>query len=308
MPSTAKPLRPLSPHLQVYRPQLTSVMSIVHRATGVGLALGLPVLVAWLAVVASNEQVYDIVAGWFGSPVGLVLLFGWSWAFFYHFCTGIRHLLWDAGFFLDIKNVYRTGWLAFIVSTAVTAYVWLYVLFDWQAGGIIVLEFIGAMIALGIIGVVAMWFLSLFGGSPKKRTSMRTPLAEARGLGSAKEGVEHWWLQRLTAIALIPLSIYAIAAFFTNEVYGDFDNAVAWLSSPFAAVFMIMFLIAGFHHAASGVQVVIEDYVHGEALKLASLITVRLIAWTFGLLGVIAVIKILFFAIITMMMPHAPSQ
>jgi len=128
MPPASKPARPLSPYLQIYKPQLTSVMSILHRASGVGLALGLPVFVAWLMALAAGNPFYDIFVGWFQNPVSQVFLFGWSWAFFYHFCTGIRHLLWDAGFFLGLKGVYTTGWIAFGTSTVVTAAVWAQIL------------------------------------------------------------------------------------------------------------------------------------------------------------------------------------
>jgi len=138
-----------------------------------------------------------------------------------------------------------------------------------------------------------------------KAKSMRSPLAEVRGLGSARHGTQHWWLQRLTALALIPLSIYVVATFFVEVVYGGHEGAVEWLSSPFAAVLTILFLGVGFHHAANGVQVVIEDYVHGEARKIAGIVTVKFFAVMLALLGSLAVIKVLFFAIIAMMMPHA---
>jgi succinate dehydrogenase / fumarate reductase cytochrome b subunit len=126
MPSTppVKPARPLSPHLQVYKPQLTSVMSIVHRMTGVYMALGLPVFVAWLVALAGSEQFYNIFVGWFHNPVGQILLFGWSFAFFYHFWAGIRHLLWDAGFFLTLRGVYATGWFVLAMSVFATAMTW----------------------------------------------------------------------------------------------------------------------------------------------------------------------------------------
>jgi succinate dehydrogenase / fumarate reductase membrane anchor subunit len=131
----------------------------------------------------------------------------------------------------------------------------------------------------------------------KETKSMRTPLAEARGLGSAKDGVEHWWLQRLTALALIPLSMYVVGSFFNAVAFGSgYDSAIAWLSSPFGAVTMILLIGVGFHHAASGMQVVIEDYVHSEALKLISLIAVKFIAAALTLLGSLAVIKVLFHA------------
>ncbi len=122
-PST-KPARPLSPHLQVYKPQLTSIMSILHRATGVYLALGLPVFVGWLVAVAANQQTYEMVIGWCQTPVGQVLMFGWTWAFFYHFWCGIRHLLWDAGYFLTIKGVYATGWFVLFISTFAAGMTW----------------------------------------------------------------------------------------------------------------------------------------------------------------------------------------
>lgn len=124
MTPPAKVSRPLAPHLQVYKPQLTSVMSILHRASGAGLALGLPVFVAWLVVLASGQHFYGILIGWLQNPIMQIVLFGWTWAFFYHFCTGIRHLLWDAGLFLDLKGVYSTGRIALGISTLLTLGVW----------------------------------------------------------------------------------------------------------------------------------------------------------------------------------------
>ena len=132
MSPAPKRARPLSPHLQIYRPQLTSIMSILHRATGIALALGLPVFVAWLVALAAGEGIYNSFIDLFQNPIGQILLFGWSWSFFYHFCTGIRHLLWDAGYFLDIKGVYATGWTAVAISTLVTAGVWA-MLLGWVA-------------------------------------------------------------------------------------------------------------------------------------------------------------------------------
>ncbi|MBI1273067.1 MAG: succinate dehydrogenase, cytochrome b556 subunit [Alphaproteobacteria bacterium] len=120
----AKTPRPLSPHLQVYRPQLTSGMSIFHRMTGVGLLLGLPVLVAWLWAAAFSAECFAQISAAFSSSIGLALLSGWVWAFFYHLCSGIRHLFWDAGLFLEIKQVYTTGYLALIVSAALTLLAW----------------------------------------------------------------------------------------------------------------------------------------------------------------------------------------
>lgn len=109
--------RPLSPHLQVYKPQLTSVLSILHRGTGVVLALGTLILVWWLAAAASGPEYFDYVQGYIGSPLGMLILFGFTFALFYHLCNGIRHLFWDAGYGFELATVYRTGW--WVVGAAV---------------------------------------------------------------------------------------------------------------------------------------------------------------------------------------------
>jgi succinate dehydrogenase / fumarate reductase membrane anchor subunit len=108
-------------------------------------------------------------------------------------------------------------------------------------------------------------------------TDLRTPLARARGLGSAKEGVAHWWAQRATALALIPLSLW-----FVGSVIGliGASHAVvsAWIASPVSAVLLILLLGATLHHAQLGCQVVIEDYVHGEGAKVALILVVKSLA------------------------------
>lgn len=123
-PAATKKARPLSPHLQVYRPQLTSGLSIFHRATGVGLAFGLPVFVWWLVALAKGDSAYDCFLRAAHSLMGTVLLMGWSWAFTFHLCTGIRHLFWDMGVGLDIKDVYKTGYIALTLSTLLTLFFW----------------------------------------------------------------------------------------------------------------------------------------------------------------------------------------
>jgi len=127
-----------------------------------------------------------------------------------------------------------------------------------------------------------------------KTPSLRSSLGRVRGLGSAKGGTEHWWLQRLTALALIPLTLYVLNGFFTYVVFGNYSGAVYWLHSPFSATAVILLLAVGFHHAASGVQVVIEDYVHCECAKLFGVITVKFLATAFAVLGILATLKILF--------------
>jgi len=103
--------RPLSPHLQIYRWQLTSVLSILHRATGVVLSAGAILLVWWLVAAASGPEAYEGVEDFLGSWLGLLVLFGWTVSLFYHLCNGVRHLVWDTGHALDLKSVYVGGWV-----------------------------------------------------------------------------------------------------------------------------------------------------------------------------------------------------
>ena len=116
--------RPTSPHLQIYRWQITSVLSILHRATGVALAVGTLVLVWWLIAAAAGPDAYGDARWFLGSWLGYILLFCWSFALFYHLCNGIRHLGWDVGKGFDIPTAYRTGWLVVFTSLALTAAVW----------------------------------------------------------------------------------------------------------------------------------------------------------------------------------------
>lgn len=117
--------RPLSPHLQVYRPQLTSVLSITHRATGVALSLGTLGLVCWLMALSAGAAEFAQVQGFYGSWIGKLLLFGWSYALFYHLCNGVRHLLWDAGKNLEIEAVNRGGLIMLGCSAALTVITWI---------------------------------------------------------------------------------------------------------------------------------------------------------------------------------------
>ncbi len=112
--------RPLSPHIQIYRWQLTSVLSILHRATGIALAAGALLLVWWLIAAASGAEAFERVSAVLASVPGRVFLFGWTLSFFYHFANGIRHLCWDTGRGMDLATVYRSGW-AVIAFTAVAS-------------------------------------------------------------------------------------------------------------------------------------------------------------------------------------------
>jgi succinate dehydrogenase / fumarate reductase membrane anchor subunit len=123
--------------------------------------------------------------------------------------------------------------------------------------------------------------------------SYRTPIGRARGLGSAKEGVAHWWAQRLTALALVPLVLWFVISV-VRHVGAGRAAVLDWLQSPIPAGLMILLIVATFHHAQLGVQVVIEDYVHNEAAKLASIILVKFAALVLGLAAVLAVLSIVF--------------
>ncbi len=123
--------------------------------------------------------------------------------------------------------------------------------------------------------------------------SRRTPLGRVRGLGSAKQGTEHFWAQRITAIALVPLALWFVAAL-AAHAGADHATARAWLAEPFTAVVMILLVGAGFHHAQLGLQVVIEDYVSTEWLKLASIIVVKLGAVALGVAAIFSVAMIAF--------------
>lgn len=121
----------------------------------------------------------------------------------------------------------------------------------------------------------------------------RTPLGRVRGLGSAKEGTEHFWAQRVTAIALVPLALWFVASL-AAYTGADHATAKAWLSEPFTAVVMVLLVVTGFHHAQLGLQVVIEDYVSSKWVKLFSIILIKLGALALGIAAIFSVFKIAF--------------
>jgi len=122
--------RPLSPFMfpTWYRFQITSMLSILHRLTGIGLALGSILLAWWLVAVAAGGELFAATHAFLASPIGILLLFLWSAAFFYHLCNGIRHLAWDAGYGFDIKTAYITGYATIAAALALTLVTWLAVL------------------------------------------------------------------------------------------------------------------------------------------------------------------------------------
>ena len=166
--------RPLSPHLGIYRMQITMLMSIVHRITGGALYFGTILLAAWLVSAAMGERAFATVNALFGHPLGKFVLFGYTWALLHHMLGGMRHLLWDTGRGHG-HPVGRHSRLADHPRLAVP---------HRRSCG-----------------------RSGFRSEGGCDMSLRTPLAKVRGLGSAKEGTDHFWKQRLTAVANIFLVV-----------------------------------------------------------------------------------------------------
>jgi succinate dehydrogenase / fumarate reductase, cytochrome b subunit len=123
--------RPLSPFMFPiwYRFQITSALSILHRLTGIGLAVGSILLAWWLISVAAGGELFEATHWFLVSPIGMVLLFLWSVAFFYHLCNGIRHLAWDAGYGFEIRTAARSGYAVIVMTALLTLLAWLYVFF-----------------------------------------------------------------------------------------------------------------------------------------------------------------------------------
>jgi len=121
--------------------------------------------------------------------------------------------------------------------------------------------------------------------------NLRTPLQQVKGLGSAKEGADHWWWQRLTAMILVPIGLWFVFSFL-RLIGSDYQAIVTWLSSPWNAALVVLFLAAMFYHAKLGMQVVIEDYIHVEWLKITCLIAMQFILLLFGITAVLAVLRL----------------
>ncbi|QYE35627.1 MULTISPECIES: succinate dehydrogenase, cytochrome b556 subunit [Sphingosinicellaceae] len=120
--------RPLSPHLTWYRPQLTSVLSIAHRASGIVLSVGSVLVVWWLVAIGAGGETYRATRTAIASPMGTLALAAWSVAFFYHLTNGVRHLAWDAGFGFELRTAYRSGYAVLAATGLLTAASWLFVI------------------------------------------------------------------------------------------------------------------------------------------------------------------------------------
>ena len=126
-PARAEASRPLSPHLSIYRPMLTMMMSIVHRITGAALYFGTLLLAWWLLAVASGPNAYAVFQSAASSFIGRLVLFGYTWALIHHMLGGLRHFVWDTGSSLDIASVDVLSWATIILSLLLTAALWFYI-------------------------------------------------------------------------------------------------------------------------------------------------------------------------------------
>ncbi|MBO0711314.1 MAG: succinate dehydrogenase, hydrophobic membrane anchor protein [Acetobacteraceae bacterium] len=119
---------------------------------------------------------------------------------------------------------------------------------------------------------------------------MRSQLGRARGLGSAKSGSGHWWAERVTALALVPLTLWFICAA-VRLLGASHDEVLAWIANPFVIVGLIALLLATFHHIQIGLQAVVDDYVHVEGVRLVLLLLIKAVCFVFALAGIVSVLK-----------------
>lgn len=120
----ARPQRPLSPHLMIYKPPINMVMSIIHRITGAALYVGSLLLCWWLIAAAVGPEYFDYVSGIFGSWLGRLVLFGYTWALLHHLIGGIRHFIWDMGKGYDLATIDKLSWVSIILSVVLTVFIW----------------------------------------------------------------------------------------------------------------------------------------------------------------------------------------
>lgn len=125
----------------------------------------------------------------------------------------------------------------------------------------------------------------------RHKNSMQTPLARVRGLGSAKSGLHHWWHQRLTALAMVPLMLASLALVATMGSL-DYQGAMALMANPFAAALLLLLVLVGFYHAALGLQVVIEDYVSAEGTRLALILIVKMCLFALAIVTLLSILKV----------------
>ena len=122
---------------------------------------------------------------------------------------------------------------------------------------------------------------------------MRSPLRRARGLGSSRDGFEQWWMQRVTAVVLLPLTLWFVTSLIALTG-SDYNTLIAWLKAPFVTIFMVLLLIALCHHMGLGLRVVVEDYVHSDWAKIPAVVTIRCACFALAVVGIFATLRIAF--------------
>jgi succinate dehydrogenase / fumarate reductase membrane anchor subunit len=128
-------------------------------------------------------------------------------------------------------------------------------------------------------------------GQPPRQAQLQSPLARVRGAGSAKSGTHHWWMQRVSSIALLPLTIWFIVSLATNAGMSHAEVLI-WIGTPFNAVLLLALIALTFQHTASGLQVIIEDYTNQEGLKIGLILLVKGLCWLLGIAAALAVLRI----------------
>lgn len=126
--SSKRPQRPLSPHIQIYKREINMVMSILHRITGAALYGGTVLLAWWLVAAASGPEAFASANRLLASPLGLLVLFGFTWALMHHMLGGVRHLIWDTGWGFDLDSIDMISWATGIGSAVLTILIWLWAL------------------------------------------------------------------------------------------------------------------------------------------------------------------------------------
>ena len=253
--------RPLSPNIQIYRPQLTSVLSIANRITGVVLSLCAVALVVWLIAAAAGPQAYAVVhmSSSDHGPArsccsAAPFPFSCISAAASGISSGIRSTASSFGrYTLRDGRSWRRAWCS-----------------QWWHGS-----------------SACLWQ----GGADEQR-DLALAARPRLGLGSAKSGVQQWWLERVTAIALVPLTLW-FAASIIAHTGSDYAVFIAWLRTPVATILMVLLLTALFYHTALGLQVVIEDYVHSGS-KVPALLGVRFGCIALAVAGILATLHIAF--------------
>ena len=247
--------------MQTYRWTLTMALSIVHRATGIALYFGTLLLAWWLIAAASGPGAYANVQAFTGSIIGRLIVFGYTWALMHHLLSGLRHFVWDLGYGFKASEREALTWGALIGGISLTVLVWIVAYTDRRRPM-----------------------------NAPKSPSMRTPLARVRSLGSSHSGTGDFWRQRLTAVAMtvliVPVIVVVLMLIGSNQA-----GAKQIFSSLPIAIIMLLFIIASAWHMKIGMQVVIEDYVHNEKIKLASVMANNFFCIAVALASIYAILK-----------------